>query len=126
MFFPLLNNNNKKKKETEIWKNIPKQPGKPEAVMRKIKFTENMAKWSPQGTFLASLHRQGIMLWAGQVIDKAPRMKLPHQEVVHVDFSPSEHFAVTRRQPIADNDPQVCPSLSSSLVFILLPSLLER
>jgi len=103
---------------TEVWRNIPKMPGKPALQMRRERFTDSYTKWSPQGTFLASMHRQGVLLWAGKPLDKAPRAKLPHQDVAYLDFSPQERFAFTRREPVSQSDPQVW-AFSFSFPFLL-------
>ena len=68
-------------------------------------WTEKFVKWSPQGTYLASLHHQGCILWGGSNFDK--KRRLFHLNVQMIDFSPCERYLVTfNGAPDNDNDPQ--------------------
>lgn len=49
--------------------------------------------WSPLGTYLASLHRQGVRLWGGT--SWGPQQKFAHPLVKLIDFSPCENYLVT-------------------------------
>lgn len=49
--------------------------------------------WSPQGTMLATLHRQGVRLWGGN--SWSPIQKFAHPLVKLIDFSPNERYMVT-------------------------------
>jgi translation initiation factor 3 subunit B len=49
--------------------------------------------WSPQGTYLASLHAPGIALWGGPQFEKQGRFA--HRDVKRVDFSPCENYLLT-------------------------------
>lgn len=56
---------------------------------------ESYVLWSPQGTYLATFHPQGIKLWGGQTFE--PYGRFMHDNVEMVDFSPCENFMVTYR-----------------------------
>ncbi|EMD40362.1 hypothetical protein CERSUDRAFT_45150 [Gelatoporia subvermispora B] len=49
--------------------------------------------WSPLGTYLASLHRQGVRLWGGPSFE--PQQRFAHPLVKLIDFSPCENYLVT-------------------------------
>lgn len=56
----------------------------------------------PTGTFLATLHRQGVRLWGGSSWE--PQQKFAHPLVKLIDFSPCENYLVTW-----SHDPIVVP-----------------
>ncbi|KAL0951051.1 hypothetical protein HGRIS_007791 [Hohenbuehelia grisea] len=58
--------------------------------------------WSPLGTFVATLHRQGVRLWGGP--SWKPQQRFAHPLVKLIDFSPCENYLVTW-----SNDPIVVP-----------------
>lgn len=71
----------------------------PEKIVDRKHWTESFVQWSPKGTFLTSMHAQGVLLWAGQNWAKAKRFA--HPGVNLVDFSPDESFIVTwSHQPL--------------------------
>lgn len=49
-------------------------------------------QWSPQGSYLATFHKQGIALWAGPDFEK--KVRLPKEPVVNLQFSPNEEYAM--------------------------------
>ena len=49
--------------------------------------------WSPRGTFLATVHRQGIAVWGGESFARIQRYA--HPGVQRIDFSPGEKFLVS-------------------------------
>ena len=49
--------------------------------------------WSPLGTYLATFHKQAIVLWGGKDFEKVGRF--PHQNAKLLDFSPNEKYIVT-------------------------------
>ena len=58
--------------------------------------------WSPSGTYIATLHRQGVRLWGGP--SWKPQQRFAHPLVKLIDFSPCENYLVTW-----SNDPIVVP-----------------
>ena len=56
-------------------------------------WTELYVSWSPQGTMLATLHRQGVRLWGGA--SWSPLQKFAHPFVKLIEFSPNENYLVT-------------------------------
>lgn len=65
----------------------------PEVVFTRERFTESYVQWSPLGTFLATLHRQGLALWGGSSLQRFMRFSHPNARLV--DFSPGEKYIVT-------------------------------
>jgi len=79
------------------WNNKKEEP---ESVVDRKHWTQLFVAWSPQGTFLASIHQQGVQLWGGPNFTK--QKQLPHPFVSLVQFSPLENYMVTwSSQPIA-------------------------
>ncbi|KAI1699212.1 eukaryotic translation initiation factor eIF2A domain-containing protein [Ditylenchus destructor] len=56
-------------------------------------WSENIFKWSPHGSYLATLHKPGIALWAGESFIKVQKMS--HENVNFIEFSPNETYLVT-------------------------------
>ncbi|KAI9827898.1 MAG: Translation initiation factor 3 subunit b [Phylliscum demangeonii] len=65
----------------------------PEAIVDRQHWTESFVQWSPMGTYLTSMHQQGVQLWGGNSWKKQKRFI--HPGVNLVDFSPSERYLVT-------------------------------
>lgn len=66
----------------------------PKAVTEPRKgFTSKYAKFSPKGTYLFSIHPQGVQSWGGEKFEKIN--KFVHPQVRLIDFSPSEKYMVT-------------------------------
>ena len=53
-------------------------------------WTETYVRWSPKGTYLATLHHQGIALWGGEEFKRL--MRFSHPGVQLIDFSPCERY----------------------------------
>jgi len=51
--------------------------------------------WSPQGSYLATFHDQGIKLWGGKEFEAQGRFN--HPKVEELSFSPCENYLVTYR-----------------------------
>jgi len=64
----------------------------PEMIVDRPFWTESFVRWSPLGTYLTSLHAQGVQLWGGQW---KRIMRFMHPFVNLVDFSPNEKYLVT-------------------------------
>ncbi|KAG7450405.1 translation initiation factor eIF-3b [Guyanagaster necrorhizus] len=58
--------------------------------------------WSPLGTYISTLHRQGVRLWGGS--SWKPQQRFAHPLVKLIDFSPCEQYIVTW-----SNEPIVVP-----------------
>ncbi|CEQ40521.1 SPOSA6832_02138, partial [Sporobolomyces salmonicolor] len=64
-----------------------------ERSARSLKWTDLFTQWSPQGTYLATIHLQGVALWGGASFERINRFA--HPEVKLIDFSPFERYLVT-------------------------------
>ncbi|VEL23770.1 unnamed protein product [Protopolystoma xenopodis] len=60
----------------------------PILIETRNRWSEGWMKWSPRGTYLATLHQPGIALWGGEKFSKIGRF--PHISVKMIDFSPEE------------------------------------
>lgn len=58
-------------------------------------WVEKQVQWSPKGTYLATFHPQGIVLWAGERFGRCGRFA--HPGVEGISFSPDERFLITFR-----------------------------
>jgi translation initiation factor 3 subunit B len=56
---------------------------------------ESFVTWSPQGSYLATFHLQGIKLWGGGEFE--PKGRFIHSKVDDLSFSPCENYLVTYR-----------------------------
>ncbi|GLI74515.1 translation initiation factor 3 subunit b [Penicillium ochrochloron] len=65
----------------------------PENVVDRAHWTQLFVQWSPKGTFLASVHPQGVQLWGGASFSK--QKQFPHPFVQLVEFSPLEGYLTT-------------------------------
>jgi translation initiation factor 3 subunit B len=65
----------------------------PEVIVDRPNWTEMFVQWSPLGTYLTSMHAQGIQLWGGENWSRQKR--LAHIGVNLIDFSPNEKYVVT-------------------------------
>ncbi|XP_068659438.1 eukaryotic translation initiation factor 3 subunit B-like [Aristolochia californica] len=67
---------------------------KPELVYRRTYWTESFVQWSPLGTYLATVHRQGAAVWGGAATFNR-LMRYAHPQIKLIDFSPGEKYLVT-------------------------------
>lgn len=65
----------------------------PENVVDRAHWTQLFVQWSPKGTYLASVHPQGVQLWGGPAFSK--QKQFPHPFVQLVEFSPGESYLTT-------------------------------
>jgi translation initiation factor 3 subunit B len=77
--------------QTGVFWNEKEDP--PESIVDRNAWTEMYVQWSPLGTYLISMHLQGVQLWAGTSWSRYSRF--PHPGVNMVDFSPNENYIVT-------------------------------
>ncbi|RWS15335.1 Eukaryotic translation initiation factor 3 subunit B-like protein [Dinothrombium tinctorium] len=77
----------------------------PTLIKERKLWTETVVLWSPLGTYLATFHKRGIALWAGEEFTQFNRFA--HEGVSLIDFSPCEKYLVTfSPQLAATDDPQ--------------------
>ncbi|XP_038695162.1 eukaryotic translation initiation factor 3 subunit B-like [Tripterygium wilfordii] len=67
---------------------------KPDPVYKHSYWTESFVQWSPLGTYLATVHRQGAAVWGGATTFNR-LMRYAHPQVKLIDFSPGEKYLVT-------------------------------
>ncbi|KAF5743376.1 hypothetical protein HS088_TW09G01444 [Tripterygium wilfordii] len=67
---------------------------KPDPVYKRSYWTESFVQWSPLGTYLATVHRQGAAVWGGAATFNR-LMRYAHPQVKQIDFSPGEKYLVT-------------------------------
>ncbi|ROT37068.1 eukaryotic translation initiation factor 3 subunit B [Sodiomyces alkalinus F11] len=80
-----------------FWNNEKEQP---EIVVDRMHWTESFVQWSPLGTYLTSVHAQGVQLWGGPSWSRQRRFAHPFVNLI--SFSPNEKYLVTwSARPIA-------------------------
>lgn len=78
----------------------------PEPIVDRQHWTESFVQWSPKGTYLTSMHAQGVQLWGGPSWSRQKRFA--HPGVNLVDFSPNEQYLTTwshRPMQVDENHP---------------------
>ncbi|QUC20987.1 uncharacterized protein UV8b_05228 [Ustilaginoidea virens] len=73
-----------------FWNNENDQP---ENIVDRQHWTETFLQWSPLGTYLTSIHAQGVQLWGGHSWSRQARFAHPYVNLVA--FSPNEKYLVT-------------------------------
>lgn len=73
-----------------FWNNEKDQP---ENVVDRQHWTESFVQWSPLGTYLTSVHAQGVQLWGGASWSRQRRFAHPFVNLIA--FSPNEKYIVT-------------------------------
>jgi len=76
--------------DVQVWTNSSPEPTE---VLNRQGGTETIAKWSPNGTYLATFHGKGVAVWGGEKFDKINRFA--HANSEFIDFSPNERYLVT-------------------------------
>mgnify|MGYP000120054897 CR=1 FL=1 len=56
-------------------------------------WTDRFVKWSSQGTYLATLHSRGVVIWGGPGFEEM--MRFSHNGVSNLEFSPCERYLLT-------------------------------
>lgn len=80
-------------------------------------WTNYEAFWSPQGTYLCTIHPQGVRLWTGD--NFVPVARIQHRNVKEVLFSPDEKYVVTSNgQP---GQPITVRSVASGELLLSIP-----
>lgn len=67
--------------------------GQPEQVESRQQWTEHFVQWSSKGSYLSTIHSQGVALWGGSSWKMIARF--PHHGVRLIDFSPQESYLIT-------------------------------
>uniref|UniRef100_A0A1I7ZVC5 Eukaryotic translation initiation factor 3 subunit B n=1 Tax=Steinernema glaseri TaxID=37863 RepID=A0A1I7ZVC5_9BILA len=65
----------------------------PQEAVGRSQWTESVFKWSPHGSYLSTIHFQGVAIWGGEKFDRV--MRFLHEGVAFLDFSPNEKYLVT-------------------------------
>ncbi|KAF7535159.1 hypothetical protein G7054_g5620 [Neopestalotiopsis clavispora] len=65
----------------------------PENVVDRQHWTESFIQWSTLGTYLTSVHQQGVQLWGGDSWSRQKRFAHPFVNLL--TFSPNEKYLVT-------------------------------
>lgn len=74
-----------------VFWNQKKDP--PETVVDRRHWTQLFVQWSPLGTYLTSIHQQGVQIWGGPNFDRV--RQFPHPFVSLIEFSPDEKYLTT-------------------------------
>ncbi|ODV89686.1 hypothetical protein CANCADRAFT_4309 [Tortispora caseinolytica NRRL Y-17796] len=77
--------------DTGLFWNCKADP--PEKVAVRPGLTEQPVRWSPLGSYLISLHRQGVQIWSGPSFQ--PTSRYVHPNVAYARISPNESYLVT-------------------------------
>ncbi|KAI8362858.1 translation initiation factor eIF-3b [Mortierella sp. GBAus27b] len=76
------------------------QKEQPQVAHSKTHWTEFYVQWSPLGSYMTTVHTQGVALWGGESWKKI--IRFVHPGVKLVDYSPNERYLVTwSNEPIA-------------------------
>jgi translation initiation factor 3 subunit B len=67
--------------------------GRAEEVYKRSFWTDSFVQWSPMGTRLATIHRQGVAVWGGPEFKRLARYG--HPAVQLIEFSPAERYLFT-------------------------------
>ncbi|PSC71923.1 Eukaryotic translation initiation factor 3 subunit B [Micractinium conductrix] len=78
--------------ETEVcWNDAPKQ--QEETVYKRSFWTEAFVEWTPHGSMLTTVHRQGVAMWGGKSFERLQR--LGHPGVQRLLWSACEQYLLT-------------------------------
>jgi hypothetical protein len=104
--------------ETEVYWNDA-QRAQAEDVYKRSFWTDSFVLWSPHGSCLATVHRQGVALWGGPSFSRLHRFS--HQNVrtspsLFVDLSVSSYFDWPALQPLSSLP-------SNRMLFLCDPSM---
>ncbi|GAA5822070.1 hypothetical protein JCM11251_004847 [Rhodosporidiobolus azoricus] len=88
--------------------NWANKTGVAESAAHRNKWTDLFSQWSPQGTYLSTIHLQGVALWGGNSFERINRFA--HPEVKLIDFSPYERYLITwSPRPIEPSNSPLSP-----------------
>jgi len=66
------------------------------------KWTDTFVAWSPKGSYMATMHHQGVQIWGGPGWKR--QAQFSHTGAKLLDFSPNENYLVTVSPQYAEND----------------------
>nr|CAG4648511.1 EOG090X01UY [Polyphemus pediculus] len=92
----------------------------PTLIDERLRWSESYIRWSPLGTYLATFHLKGVILWGSENFQLI--MKFDHPGAQFVDFSPCEKYLISF-SPLADpraEEPQAI------IIFDVLTGLKKR
>ncbi|KAH9948739.1 translation initiation factor eIF-3b, partial [Amylocystis lapponica] len=69
------------------------KPSQSEVAFSRTNWTDFYISWSPLGTYMTTLFRQGVRLWGGT--SWGHQQRFAHPLVKLIDFSPNEQYLVT-------------------------------
>lgn len=75
----------------------------PSSTIERKKWSDAYVSWSPRGTYLVTVHLQGLCIWGGAGWTRFG--KYAHQAVRKFEFSPCENYLATFSNPhVSDNN----------------------
>lgn len=81
--------------DTEVFYNDA-QRSLPESVYKRNCWTDMFVQWSPQGSYVATMHAQGVAIWGGVSFQRL--MRFSHQKVgakvLRIPHLPHQHKVV--------------------------------
>eukprot|EP01113_Clastostelium_recurvatum_P008365 TRINITY_DN1393_c0_g1_i1.p1 TRINITY_DN1393_c0_g1~~TRINITY_DN1393_c0_g1_i1.p1 ORF type:complete len:726 (-),score=245.42 TRINITY_DN1393_c0_g1_i1:13-2079(-) len=84
------------------WNGIKDGQPQPELEISRPKWTDTYVQWSPLGSYLVTLHKQGIVIWGGPSWSRIQRFN--HPGVSIVEFSPKEGYIITFSPQFEEHD----------------------
>lgn len=78
--------------ETAVFWNDGKR-GRADEAYKRTFWTESYVQWSPQGSLLATIHRQGIAVWGGPSFTRVA--KYSHPGVTLIECSPNDKYLIS-------------------------------
>ena len=78
-------------KTSVYWNDVASR--QPELLPTQRLWSDRYVYWSASGTYLASLHQNGVILWAGGEFSEYKRFS--HAHVLQLEFSPCERYLLT-------------------------------
>ena len=78
--------------ESEVMWNDGKR-SRAESAYKRTFWTESFVQWSPQGSMIATMHRQGVAVWGGPSFSRLARYS--HPGVQLIEISPAERYLLS-------------------------------
>ena len=74
----------------------------PDCDVHRPNWTDSLVKWSPKGSYMATYHRQGLVLWGTKAWERL--LRFSHPNVRFAEFSPNEQYLFTYSNPQAGQE----------------------